>query len=104
VTGPQETVLALATRGEYSNSKEITFSDLGVEYLRPFNPPITNLSVPILVQVFPSRVTPYKCQIVLQEAMEENVATSLQSPHTPSIATTIGGVHLLTHLHWSRPQ
>jgi hypothetical protein len=63
-----------------------------VEALGPVNPPITDLSVPILVQVVPPRVTPYEHQIVLQEAMEENVATSSGSPHTPLMTATTGGI------------
>jgi hypothetical protein len=50
--------------------------------LEPAKPPITNLSTSILVQVVPPQVTPSKCQLVLQEVMEENVATSSESPHT----------------------
>jgi hypothetical protein len=80
-----------APRGEHSNSEEPTISDLGVEALRPFNPPTTDLSVPLLVQVVPPRVTHHERQIVLQVAMEENVATSSGSPHTPSTTATTGG-------------
>jgi hypothetical protein len=63
-----------------------------VEALRPSNPPITDLSMSILVQVFPPKVTPYECQLVLQESMESNAANSFESPHTPVSATTIGGI------------
>jgi hypothetical protein len=48
--------------------------------------------VPIVVQVVPPRVTHHERQIVLQAAMEENVATSSGSPHTPSTTATTGGV------------
>jgi hypothetical protein len=81
-----------ALRGDYSNLEEPTISYLGAEALGPANPPITDLSVPILVQVVPPRVTPYERQIVLQEAMEANVATSSGSPHTPLMTATIGGI------------
>jgi hypothetical protein len=72
-------------RGEHSNPEEPTISDLGVEALGHFNPPITDLSVPLLIQVVPPRVTHHERQIVLQAVMEENVATSSGSPHTPSM-------------------
>jgi hypothetical protein len=81
-----------APRGEHSNLEELIVYDLGAEYLRPVNPPITDLSMSILVQVVPSRVTPHECQIVLQASMEENVATSSGSPHTPSTAATTRGI------------
>jgi hypothetical protein len=74
------------------NLEEPTISDLGAEALRPYNSPITDLSVPIMVQVVPPRVTHHEHQIVLQAAMEENVATSSGSPHTPSTTATTGGV------------
>jgi hypothetical protein len=56
------------------------------------NPPITDLLAPMLVQVVPSRVTPYERQIVLQAAIEENAATSSGSPHTPSMDATTRGI------------
>jgi len=77
-----------APREDYSNLGEPTISDLGAKALSPANAPIIYLSVPILVQVVPPRVTPYEGQIVLQEAMEENVATLSSSPHTPISTTT----------------
>jgi hypothetical protein len=92
VSGPQETVPKPSPRGDYSNPEELIVSDLGAEALEPANPPITDLSAPTLVQVVPPRVTPHNRQIVLQEAMEENVATSSEIPHTPSMASTIGGI------------
>jgi hypothetical protein len=72
-----------ALRGDYSTLEEPTISDLGAESLGPSNPLITDLSAPILVQVVPPKVTPSERQLVLQAAMEENVATSSGSPHTP---------------------
>jgi hypothetical protein len=79
-------------RGDYLNPKEPTISDLGAKSLRPANPPITYLSTPILVQVVPPRMTPYEHQIILQEAMEENDATSSRSLHTPISTTTTWGM------------
>jgi hypothetical protein len=81
-----------APRGEHSNPEEPTISDLGAEALGPFNPPITDLSAPLLIQLAPPRVTHHERQIVLQAAMEENVATSSGSPHTPSTTATTGGI------------
>jgi hypothetical protein len=71
------------SRGDYSNPEELTVSNLGVEPLWLVNPPITELLMPILVQVVPPRVTPHERQIVLQESMEENGATSSRTSHTP---------------------
>jgi hypothetical protein len=91
VTRLQETVPEPAPRGEHSNSEELTIFDLGAEALRSFNPLTIDLSVPLLVQVVPPRVTHHKRLIVLQEAMEANSATSSGSPHTPSTVATTGG-------------
>ena len=68
--GPQEIVPKPAPRGDYSNPKKHIVIDLGAKALGHYNPPITDLSMPILIQVVPPRVTPYERQIVLQEAME----------------------------------
>jgi hypothetical protein len=92
VTGPQETVPEPTLRGEHSYPEEPTISDLGVEDLGLYNPLITNLLMPLLIQLSPPRVTHQERQIVLQVAMEENVATSSGSPHTPSTTATTGGV------------
>jgi hypothetical protein len=81
-----------APQGDYSTPEEPTVSDLGVKSLGPANPPITDLSTSILVQVFPSEVTPSQRQLVLQVTMEENVATSSGSPHTLVSTTTAGGI------------
>jgi hypothetical protein len=81
-----------ALRGYYSNLEEPNVSDLGSEALGLFNPLITNLSVPILVQFFLLRVTPYECQIVLQETMEQNTFTSSGSHHTPLTTVSIGAI------------
>jgi hypothetical protein len=79
-------------RGDYSNPEEPTISDLGAEALGLANPPITDLSAPVLVQVVPPRVTPYERQILLRAAMEANDATSSGSPRTLISATTTGGM------------
>jgi hypothetical protein len=92
VTEPQETVPEPSPREELSNLEEPTISDLGAEALRPYNSLVTNLSVPIVVQVVPPRVTHHERQIVLQETMEANTTTSSGSPHTPSMASTTGGI------------
>jgi hypothetical protein len=55
------------------NLEEPTISDLGAEALGSYNPPVTDLSVPIVVQVVPPRVTHREHQIVLQATMEEIV-------------------------------
>jgi hypothetical protein len=94
----QETVPETSPRGEHSNPEEPTIDDLGEKYLGLYNPPITDLSVSIVVQLIPPRVTHRKHQIVLQEVMEENVATSSGSPHTPSIDTTTRGISPPNHL------
>jgi hypothetical protein len=78
--------------GEHSNLEEPTISNLGVEALGLYNPPINDLSVPIMAQVVPPRATHHKSQIVLQAVMEANDATSSGSAHTPSTNATTGGV------------
>jgi hypothetical protein len=75
-TGLQETMPKPFPRGEHLNPEEPTISKLGAEALVPLNPPINDLSVPLLIQDSPPRVTHHERQIVLQVAMEENVATS----------------------------
>jgi hypothetical protein len=67
--------------------EEPIISDLGVEALGLYNPPITDLSVPIVVQV-----QPYEHQVVSQAAMETNVATSSGNTHISSMTVTTGGV------------
>jgi hypothetical protein len=92
VTRPQEVVPKPALRGERSNLEEPIVSEFGVKSLKPANPLITDLLEPILVQVFPPRVTYHERQIVFQVVMEENYATSSGSPHTSSMVATIPGV------------
>jgi len=67
--------------------EEPIISDLGAQDLGLHNPPITDLSTPIVVQV-----QPYKCQVVSQAAMETNVATSSRNTHISSMTVTTGGV------------
>jgi hypothetical protein len=92
VTEPQETIPKLSLRGEHSNLEEPIISDLRAEALGPYNPSITDLSAPVMIQVVPPRVTHHQHQIVLQVVMEENAATSSGSPHTPSTTSTTRGV------------
>jgi hypothetical protein len=66
--------------------EEPTISNLGVEALGLYNPPITYLSAPVIILV-----DPYKRQVVSQVVMNTNVATSSGNPHTPSTAVTTGG-------------
>jgi hypothetical protein len=79
-------------RGEYLNLEEPTISNLRVEALGNFNPPITDLSLTLLIQVSPPRVTHHEHHIVLKEMIEANDATSSRSPHTLSMTSTIGGI------------
>jgi hypothetical protein len=72
-----------ALRGENSNPEEPTISELRVKALIPFNPPIIDLLAPLLIYLAPPRVTHHDRRLVLQEAMEANVANSSRSPHTP---------------------
>jgi hypothetical protein len=87
MTGPQETEPVTSLRGEHLIPEEPIISDLGAEALGPYNPPITDLSVPIIVQV-----EPYERQVVSQAAMKANAATSSGDSHIPSMTVTTGGV------------
>jgi hypothetical protein len=77
---PREDILA---------PEETSISDLEVEGFRPTNPLITDLSVPILVQVVPPEVTSPDHHLVRRLDMEVSNATSTGSPHTP--IPTMGG-------------
>jgi hypothetical protein len=74
-----------SSRREHLILEEPTISNLGAEALGLYNPSITDLSVPIIVQVHP-----YERQVVSQAAMETNAATSSGNPHTPSTVVTTG--------------
>jgi hypothetical protein len=67
--------------------EEPTISDLGAEALGPSETLTTDLSVPIIVQIYP-----YECQTVSQAAMETNVATSSGNSPIPATTVTTGGV------------
>jgi hypothetical protein len=73
-------------REEHLIPEEPTISNLGAEALGLQEPPNTDLSTPIIVQVYP-----YEHLIVSQAAMEENAATSLGNTHISSTILTIGG-------------
>jgi hypothetical protein len=66
--------------------EEPTIYDLGAEAIGSYNPLITDLSVPVIVQVYP-----YECQALSKAAIETNATTSLGNPHTPSTTVTTGG-------------
>jgi hypothetical protein len=86
VTGAQETKPGLSPRVEHLILREPTISNLREESLGPYNPLMTDLSVPIVIQV-----KPYEHQVVSQAVMEKHVATSSGNSHTPSMVVTIGG-------------
>jgi hypothetical protein len=67
--------------------EEPTISDLGVEALGPPETPTTDLSVPIIVQIYP-----YGRQTVSHAAMETNAATSSGNSSIPTTTVTTGGV------------
>jgi hypothetical protein len=70
VIGLQETVLDSSSRGEHLIMEEPIISSLRVQSLGPYNPPIKDLSAPIVIQV-----QSYERQVVSRETMETNVAT-----------------------------
>jgi hypothetical protein len=86
VIGPQETEPDPSPRREHLILEEPTISDLGVEALGAYNPPITDLSAPIIVQV-----KTYEHQVVSQATMETDAATSSGNPDIPSMTITTGG-------------
>jgi hypothetical protein len=67
--------------------EEPTISDLGVESLGPPETPTTDLSVPIIIQIYP-----YGRQTVSHATMETNVATSYGNYSIPTMVVTTGGV------------
>jgi hypothetical protein len=67
--------------------EEPTISNLGAEAIGMYEPPITHLSTPIVVQVYP-----YELLTVSQAAMKANSVTSSGNTHIPSTTITTGGV------------
>jgi hypothetical protein len=61
--------------------------DLKEKSLGPYNPPITNLLTPIVVQVLP-----YEHQVVSQATMEANAATSSGTTHISFMTITTGNI------------
>jgi hypothetical protein len=74
-------------RGEHLIPEEPIIFDLEAQDIGPYNPPITNLSVSIIVQV-----QPYERQVVSQAVMETTAATYSRNTHISSMAVTTGGV------------
>jgi hypothetical protein len=67
------------SREEHIISEEPTITDLGVKDLGPNNPLITDLSTPVVVQVYP-----YEHLEVSQKKMEPNPWTAMQAqPQNP---------------------
>jgi hypothetical protein len=87
VIGLHETMLDSSPRGEHLILEEPIISDLRAQALGPYNPLITDLSTPIIVQL-----QPYERQVVSQAAMETNAATSSGNTHIPSTTVTTGDV------------
>jgi hypothetical protein len=75
------------SREEHIISEEPTITDLGVQDLGPKNPSITDLLMPIVIQVYP-----YERLEVSQAEMEPNPTTSSGNSHIPSMAVTTGFV------------
>jgi len=67
--------------------EEPTISDLGVEALGPPETPTTDLSMPIILHIYP-----YRLQTVSHAAMETNAATSSGNSSIPTSVVTTGGV------------
>jgi hypothetical protein len=67
--------------------EEPTIFYFGADALGPFETPTTDLSVPIIVQIYP-----YERQIVSRTAMETYDATSSKNSSIPTMAITRGGV------------
>jgi len=85
-TGLLETVPDPSSRGEHLILEEPIIFYLGAEALGPYNPPITDLSMPIV------QVLPYKRPIVSPTTIEENVATSSRKTNISFTNVTTGGV------------
>jgi hypothetical protein len=76
-----------SSRQELSIQEEPIIYYLRVEALDPYNPPITDLSVPIIVQVLP-----YEHLVVSPTIMEANTATSSGNIDISFTTVTTGGV------------
>jgi hypothetical protein len=74
-------------RGELLILEEPIISNFGAEALGPYNPPITDLPVPIVVQFLP-----YENSVVSLAKMEENTATSSGNIDISFTTVTMGGV------------
>jgi hypothetical protein len=89
-TRPQEIVPDPIPRGDTFSPEVTRISDLEAEgFIRPWNPLITDLSMPVLVQIVPPEVTSPDHRLIRRLAMEENDVTSTGSPHTPT--SVVGG-------------
>jgi hypothetical protein len=86
VIGPHETEPKPSLRGKNLILEEPSIFDLRAKSLCPYNPLITNLSVPIVIQV-----KCYENQVVSQETMEKNIATFSWNPHIPSTVVATEG-------------
>jgi hypothetical protein len=75
------------SRKELLILEEPNIFDLRTEALGPYNPPIINLSMPIIVQALP-----YECLVVSPTTMEEKTTTSSGNIDIPFTTLTIGGV------------
>jgi hypothetical protein len=67
--------------------EETIISDLRAEAFGPYNPPITDLSTTIVIQVLP-----YERHVVSLTTMEENVATFSRNTDISFMTVTTGGV------------
>jgi hypothetical protein len=76
-----------SSREEISILEEPIISNLEAEDLGPYNPPIIDLSAPIVIPVLP-----YKHPVVSSTTMEANVATSSGNTVISLMNVTTGGV------------
>jgi hypothetical protein len=65
VTELQETMPLPSLRGGFPTMEEYIVSDLETEGFSPKNPPIIDLSIPILIQIVPPEVKYSEKQLVL---------------------------------------
>jgi hypothetical protein len=69
------------------HSEEPNILDLGAEALSPPKTPTTDISMPIIVQIYP-----YRRQTMSHATMETNVATSSRNSFIPTTTVTTGGI------------